>query len=96
MKNLTTLAMTLLTMTLLSSGAVFAATEGETAKEAVVAAAAPQTPEQATETTTAPATATTTAPEQKNRHSLASRNAAAMKLKAELDKHNAAPGSQPK
>jgi hypothetical protein len=100
MRKLVTLAVALLTMTLLTSGVVSAAAEPEAAPEpapeTAVEAAPPQTPDQVTETTTSQTTTTTTAPEQNNPHSLASRNAAAMKLKAVLDKHNDAPGSQTK
>ena len=87
MRKLVTLAIALLTMTLLSSGAVSAAEPQIT--DQVSAPPTASTTEQAPETTPAPTTATTTAPEQNNPHSLASRNAAAMKLKAVLDKHNA-------
>jgi hypothetical protein len=96
MRKLVTLAVAILTITLLSLGVVSAATEPEATPEAAVEAAPPQTPDQATETTTSQTTTTTTITEQNNPHSLASRNAAAMKLKAELDKQNAAPGSQTK
>jgi hypothetical protein len=89
-------------MTLLSSGAVSAAepqiaelaaapTTAPSAEQA--AETTPATVDQAAEATTA-TTVTTAVPEQNNPHSLASRNAAAMKLKSELDKQNAAPGSK--
>ena len=84
MRKLVTLVMTLLTMTLLSSGAVSAA-DPQVADQAVAPSAA-QTPD----AKTAPTPATAAATEQNNPHSLASRNAAALKLKAELDKLNAA------
>lgn len=78
MRNVVTLAVTLLTMTLLSS--------------VPASAAAPQAPDQ----TTASAPAPTTAQERKAQHTLANRNAAAKKLKAELDKQNAAKSSPAK
>jgi hypothetical protein len=87
MKKLVSLTVALLTMTLLSSGVVSAAETQITDQAAAPPTAS--TTEQAPETTPAPTSATTIAPEQNNPHSLASRNAAATKLKAELDKHNA-------
>jgi hypothetical protein len=77
MEKLVTLVVALLTMTLLSSGAVLAAT---------------QAPDQAT----APITPSTTVQERKDQRTLANRNAAAKKLKAELDNQNAAKGIQVK
>jgi hypothetical protein len=90
MRNLFTLVVTLLTMTLLSSGMVLAA-----APQITVPAPVPAT-DQVTAPATAPVAAATPTPEQANPHSLASRNAAALKLKAELDKLNAASSSQTK
>ncbi|HIJ97248.1 MAG TPA: hypothetical protein HPP94_16245 [Desulfuromonadales bacterium] len=74
MRILATIAVTVLTMTMLSSGAVSAAV----------------TP--ASDQTVAP----TTIQERKDQRTLASRNAAAKKLKAELDKKNAALSIQAK
>jgi hypothetical protein len=78
MKNLVTFALTLLTMTMLSSG--------------TVSAAASQAPDQATVSTTASSTAL----ERKDQRTQAKRNAAAKKLKADLDKQNAAKSNQAK
>jgi broad specificity polyphosphatase/5'/3'-nucleotidase SurE len=77
MRNLVTIAVTLLTITLLSSGTVSAA-----------ALQAPQA--------TASITASTTAQERKDQRTLAKRNAAAKKLKADLDNQNAGKSNQAK
>ncbi len=94
MEKLVTLVVALLTMTLLSSGTVLAAAPqitGQATAPATVPAA-----DQTTAQVTAPAVAATVAQEQANPHSLASRSAAAKRLKAVMEIQNAASGSQTK
>ncbi len=94
MKKLVTLVVALLTMTLLSSGTVLAAAPQITGQPTAPASAPSTVP--ATDQAPASATAPTVAQEQANPHSLASRNAAAKRLKAVIDIQNAASGSQTK